>query len=196
MISFINNWTQGIVITIIISGIVEMILPKGNMKKYINVVIGIYVLFAIISPITDKVLKKDMNQIIDIEKYADQIKTSETKMSQIVEANNSKTIKDIYVSNLENDVKQNMKLKGYDVKRLYIKVKDDEKYTIEGIEITAEEVKDLEKKQQSKVQIDDIVISKENTKKENGELKSNNAIEIQNYLAEIYKLDKNIIKVY
>ena len=40
-----------IVIAVIISTIIEMILPSNKNKKYIQMVIGVYVLFNIISPI-------------------------------------------------------------------------------------------------------------------------------------------------
>lgn len=194
MMSFINEWTQGIVVAVIISGIIEMILPKGNMRKYINVIIGIYVLFVIISPIANKVLNKNVSEILDIDKFTKQIKSSEAEISKTIEVNNSKTIKDIYVSNLENNIKKNIESKGYEVKRLYIKVKDDENYTIENIEITVNENEQQETNRQSKIQVDDIIISKQNNDEDNG-LKISSIIEIQNYLAETYQLDKNIIKV-
>ncbi len=33
MISFISSWTQGIIVSVIIASIIEMILPDGNSKK-------------------------------------------------------------------------------------------------------------------------------------------------------------------
>ena len=36
---WISNWIQGIIIAVVISSIIEMILPNGNSKKYIKVVI-------------------------------------------------------------------------------------------------------------------------------------------------------------
>ena len=49
--SFFNNWVQGIVIAVIITVIIEMLLPEGNSKKYIKIVLGIYVVFSIIAPV-------------------------------------------------------------------------------------------------------------------------------------------------
>ncbi len=51
MISSISSWAEQIIIAVIIATILEMILPKGNSKKYIKTVIGIYILYTIISPI-------------------------------------------------------------------------------------------------------------------------------------------------
>ena len=50
MINWISNWAQGIIVAVIIGTIIEMVLPEGNCKKYVKVVIGIYILFSIISP--------------------------------------------------------------------------------------------------------------------------------------------------
>ena len=51
MVSFISSWVQGIIIAVIISTIIEMILPDGNIKKYVRTVIGTFIVFVIISPI-------------------------------------------------------------------------------------------------------------------------------------------------
>lgn len=51
MINSISSWAEQIVIAVIIVVIIEMILPKGNSKKYIKTVIGIYILYTIISPV-------------------------------------------------------------------------------------------------------------------------------------------------
>lgn len=194
MISFINSWTQGIVVSVIISGIIEMIIPKGNMKKYINVIVGIYILFSIVSPIFSKFSNKDIEQILDIEKYAKQIENSEKTISQTLEVNNSRTIKDIYVDNLENDIKNKVNDKGYETKELYIKVRDDETYTIEEIKLTIKENNKLNNSKTNKIQIDDIIVSKKNTNN-NEEILTKNE-DMQDYLAQVYQLDRNIIKVY
>ncbi|MGN1327627.1 MAG: stage III sporulation protein AF, partial [Clostridia bacterium] len=135
MVTFFSKWAQGIIVAVIIATIIEMILPNGTSKKYVKVVIGIYILFTIISPVIDKFSngKVDFNQILAIEEYEQKIAESDNSISQKIEANNSRTIKDIYTSNLETDIKSKLKEKGYGVSSTYIKVKDDENYTIERI---------------------------------------------------------------
>ena len=54
MISKINVWTQGILIATIIAIIIQLILPENKNKKYIKVIIGIYILFCIIHPVIGK----------------------------------------------------------------------------------------------------------------------------------------------
>ncbi len=58
MISNISSWAEQIIIAVIISTIIEMIIPKGNSKKYIKTVIGIYILYTIISPVITLATRK------------------------------------------------------------------------------------------------------------------------------------------
>ena len=50
MIEFISSWAGQIITAVVLVTILEMILPKGNSKKYIKTIIGIYILYIIISP--------------------------------------------------------------------------------------------------------------------------------------------------
>ena len=61
MISFINSYVKGIVVAVIISTIIEMILPEGKIKKYVKTVIGAYIVFIIISPIITKITGKEIS---------------------------------------------------------------------------------------------------------------------------------------
>ena len=63
MISFMSSWAEQIVLAVIVATIIEMILPKNKNKKYIQMVIGVYVLFNIISPIIEN------KEEFSIEKY-------------------------------------------------------------------------------------------------------------------------------
>ena len=65
---FLNNWLQGIVVAVVIASIIQMILPNGNNKKYIKVVLGIYVVFQIITPVVNKFFNSnfEISSLIDI----------------------------------------------------------------------------------------------------------------------------------
>lgn len=67
MINFLSNWVEGIAIAVIIASIFEMIIPKGNIKKYIKMILGIYVIFSIISPFVDSKALYSINvsEVID-----------------------------------------------------------------------------------------------------------------------------------
>ena len=58
MDSFLN-WTKAIVMAVIIVSILEMLLPNNKTKKYVKMVMGIFILYNIISPfIKDKNMLK------------------------------------------------------------------------------------------------------------------------------------------
>ena len=48
MIKFLSSWVEGIAIAVIVASIFEMILPNGNIKKYVKIVLGIFIIFNII----------------------------------------------------------------------------------------------------------------------------------------------------
>ena len=122
MIDFLSNWAQGIIVAVIIATIIEMILPNGSSKKYVKVVVGIYILFTIISPIITKFSSNNfnINDILDTKAYEEQMAKSDEDISKKIEENNNRTIKDIYQSNLESDIKAKLKDKGYEVLNTYI----------------------------------------------------------------------------
>ena len=66
MINNLNTWVQGIIIAIIVSSIIQMLLPENKNKKYIKAIIGIYILFSILSPVVGKNL--DLSEY-NLDKY-------------------------------------------------------------------------------------------------------------------------------
>ena len=105
MIEWITNWAQGIIIAVIIATIIEMILPNGSCKKYIKVVIGVYILFSIISPVISKITGKGFNisEELNLEEFYTEVDSKAIYNS--LDKNNSNNIMDIYVSNLKSDIK-------------------------------------------------------------------------------------------
>ena len=95
MINFMSSWAEQIVLAVIVATIIEMILPKNKNKKYIQMVIGVYVLFNIISPILKN--KDDFSiEKYNIENYETQYELDQTSMDERLEK--------IYLDELENTV--------------------------------------------------------------------------------------------
>ena len=74
MISWLSKWAQGIIVAVIIATLIELILPNGSSKKYVKVVIGVYILFTIISPVIEKLKNDDfgINEILNTQKYEEE----------------------------------------------------------------------------------------------------------------------------
>lgn len=127
--NWISNWIQGIIIAVIIGTIIEMLLPEGNCKKYVKVVIGVYILFSIISPVITKVTGSEfrVSDIYDINSY---IEASTKSTQDYAEINKENQIKQIYETNLKKDMKQKIEEKGYKVKSIFLELTNDEQYTL------------------------------------------------------------------
>lgn len=63
MVLFLRNWCEQIIISIFISIILEMLIPAGNIKKYVKVVVGIYIMFVILNPIISNIQNIDFENI-------------------------------------------------------------------------------------------------------------------------------------
>ena len=164
MIDFLSSWGQGIIVAVIIGTIIEMILPGGSSKKYIKVVIGIYILFTIISPFIQKFSgsKLSAENLLNTEKYEKMMAKGSNTISKKIEDNNSRTIKDIYTENLKTDIKAKLKEKGYEAESIYLRVSDDGNYTIKKLQIKllATENKNNGNTETKKVEINSVNVEK------------------------------------
>ena len=145
MVNFLSTWAEGIIIAVLIATIIEMILPNGNSKKYVKVVIGIYVLFNIIFPICN-VFKKDklnIDKILDTNFYEKKIEKEILDTANLIKNNNSRTIEDIYASNLKNDIKNKLEEKGYLIKDLKLEINKEKEYKIKKIIVYLNSRKDF-----------------------------------------------------
>lgn len=142
---WVSSWIQGIIIAAIISTIIEMILPEGNSKKYIKVVIGVYILFSIVSPVISKVTGTSF-QVSDIFNIDEYIEASSSNTYQNLEQSQEEQIKEIYISSLKSDMKEKIENKGYTVVDIILEVADNEEYTLNKITL------DLKKQENNSTQ--------------------------------------------
>lgn len=195
MIEFLSSWAQGIIVAVIIATLIEMILPNNSSKKYVKVVIGMYILFTIVSPIIKKLGGKDINlNTINIEKYEQQISKSDNTISRKFEDNNTRSIKDIYVSNLKADISAKLKEKGYEIDTSDIQIKDDENYTIEKITLKLIKMKQKQEKN-NEIVINTVEIGNTISQKDSKTLSDDDKQEVKDYISETYDIDKKNINI-
>lgn len=116
MIEFVSSWAEQIVLAVIIATIIELILPNNKSKKYIQMVIGVYILFNILSPV---IQNKDLLTSIDeydIEQY------NNTTNSQYVidQSSMDKRLEKIYLEELENNITNKFEEKGFVISKCTI----------------------------------------------------------------------------
>lgn len=145
MIDWLSNWAGGIVIAVIIGTIIEMILPEGNCKKYIKVVIGIYVLFTIISPVISEFTGNNIKlaDTFDLDTYIEEAKET-AQVQNIVQNDNENNIQSIYISGLKDDMKAKIEAKGYMVESIDIEIANDDTYSISSISVQVNKNDDVD----------------------------------------------------
>lgn len=115
MIEFMSSWVKGLGLAIVIVSILEMLLPNNKTKKYIRMVMGIYILFTIVSPFVSH--QKDFNiNDINLEEYT----TTETS-TRVDQSSMNERIQELYIQELEKDITKKLTEKGYQVTSCKVK---------------------------------------------------------------------------
>ncbi len=175
MVSFLSNWVKNLSLAIIIVSILEMLLPNNKTKKYVKMVMGLYILFSIISPFIKNNKKIDLENI-DVSSYINEtIKTNKTEVNQ---ETMNKRLKEIYIEELENDITKKLKEKGYTIEYCKVEASISQDSNNSGInKITLK----LDKKE-------NVDVSKENESQKEETLENK-------IVSEIQKIQKVDIKV-
>lgn len=118
MIEFLSSWAKGLGLAIVVVSILEMILPNNKTKKYIRMVMGVYILFTIISPFIKNKQTIDVSNF-EIEKYNNYVSTSE----KTTQTSMDKRIEELYINKLEKDISKKVKEQGYDILNCEVEAK-------------------------------------------------------------------------
>lgn len=139
MINFLSSWAEQVILAVIIATILELILPNSKNKKYVQMVIGVYVLFNIISPII-KNKEKIVFSEIDLDKYI----TTSTKVEQ---SSMDARLEKIYLDELENNIKSKFKNAGIEIIKCTIDAELDTTKKNAGIHSIDVKVKNVDDEQ-------------------------------------------------
>lgn len=139
MISFLSSWAEQVILAVIIATILELILPNSKNKKYVQMVIGVYVLFNIISPIIKNKEKLVFSEI-DLDKYI----TTSTKIEQ---SSMDARLEKIYLDELENNIKSKFKNAGIEIIKCTIDAELDTTKKNAGIHSIDVKVKNVDDEQ-------------------------------------------------
>ena len=184
MINFLSKWTEQIALSIILVSIFELILPKGNLKKYIKVVLGIYIIYCIISPFVNN---KDLFNLkkIDLDKYTKNI----NKSSIISEKNMDDRLQQLYIDELKKDIQKRVEEFGYEVHKCEIDANLNYESSHPGIHNINMILKE---KKENVINVDKIEI---NTNKNDSVDNIDILNKMKNSIAEYYEIDPNIINI-
>lgn len=139
MISFFSSWAEQIVLAVVIATIIELILPNNKNKKYIQMVIGVYILFNIISPII-----KNKEVFSSIDEYNLDEYNNISSEYVIDQSSMDKRIEKICLKELEKKVTSKFEEKGYIVSKCTIDAELDTTKKNAGIHLITVKIKDPE----------------------------------------------------
>ena len=159
MIEFLSGWAKNLGVVIVIVSIFEMILPNNKTKKYIRVVLGIFVMFNIISPFIKN--KDKLSSVsIDLENY-----TTEQNVT-VDQTSMDKRIQDLYEKELEKDIKNKIEEQGYKVSSCKVNAtilenenSNSEENTIQKIKLKIEKKEDIEKSNQDAKNVENKIVT-------------------------------------
>ena len=203
-INFISAWAQGIIVSVIIATIIEMILPNNSNSKYIKMVIGVFILFSIVSPIINKISGK--NKSLDLDYYSKYASNESVETSSAID--NNELIKQMYEENLKIDMKTKISQKGYLVGELDVEILNNDEFTLNSIKMkivgTAKNQNKGGNNQKTTTVVENVenilvnVSGKTSSKNENEKsvISESEKRKLVQYLSSVYEVKENNIYVY
>lgn len=204
MIACFSEWAKNLTLAVVIVSLFEMLLPNNKTKKYIKVVMGLYILFNIISPF----VKKDFS--FELENVIENSKSKTVSTEEVNQTSMDTRLKQICKEELEKDITKKVEEQGYVVENCNIDIKIEEETNIEKITLKVkklnEEIKKEEKQKQNDIQqklvkevqkIKKVQIgeSKQENKNIDENLSAQDISNIKNFLIKEYEVNEKCLKI-
>lgn len=138
MINFLSSWVKNLSLALIVVSILEMLLPNNKTKKYIKMVMGLYILFSIIAPFVNNSNVLNFNIEDMYSNYSKEISSTlaTSTAGEVNQASMDDRLNQLYEEQLESDITQKVEEKGYDVRKCKVEAHISESDTgIESITI-------------------------------------------------------------
>lgn len=205
MIESISKWASELVVALIVTTLIEMLLPENKIKKYVKTLIGVYIVFCIISPFVDesKVLSFE-NIEKEFESYKKELKISELPKNKI---NNSEvSLESLYIEEFRKDVVTQVEKQGYEVKKCEIDIEIDATkqnaginkiYVCIGKKLIKEDKQNTNSIKIDEVQKVEISINPTTNEDNNNEnrIENEETLNLKKYLCEYYDISEEHVEV-
>lgn len=114
MINFLSSWVKNLSLALIIVSILEMILPNNKTKKYVKMIMGLYILFSIISPFIENSDGFDLNNV-NLNFYSEETKETTSISENTDQTSMDNRLNEIYKEELQKDITKKIEDKGYKI---------------------------------------------------------------------------------
>ena len=159
MMEWLKIWANQVMMAVMIAVIFELILPNGNSKRYIKMMLNFYLLFIILNPLISKFTHQEIKDLqeFDYHQYVpDTVETSSNIDFDEVTENT-------YQKALKQDIIQKLAAKGYNASDISIDINnnknDDEYGSIQEMSVNITKEKKEEDKIDSSIKINAIAIN-------------------------------------
>lgn len=195
MIEWLKDWANQIIVAIVIAIIFELIIPNGKNKKYIKMVINLYVLFVLLNPIVSK-----FNGISNLSLSDSDYKKYIGKENSI---QTSSTVKsdEIIKSTMENSIKQDIKNKllseGYKINSISIDI-DNNNEKINSVKLSIEKKTEESNNTVSNIEVnkvEEVNINSESKKSTDSKIKKKEIENVKKIISEEYNISEEKIEV-
>lgn len=195
MINIISNWAGEIVVSLVIVTLIEMLLPDNKIKKYVKTVIGVYIIFCIISPFIDK---EEFAKIFEnTEKNLEKIRIESQVSSNVESTQNS--IEALYIQEFENDVIKKVEELGYKVKKCNVDIEINASKDNAGINAIYLNIGEKKDNTNQGIQVENVekVEISINDKEEgnNKDEETEDSKKVKEFLSNHYEISKEKIKI-
>ncbi len=195
--NFINSWLRDIVVLFIFISIVDLIMAKGTMKKYIDFVIGLLVIFTVINPFL-KLAKVNFNLDGAVTKYID---SSMETSADVLDTKADTDIETIYVAKVSNEITRIIEdSTPYGVNKVNIDIERGENFgEIKFVDLILTESKKENKKEENKSNINikkvETISVGNGFKNKIDEKSDDNNQDIKQLLSENLNIDSHLITI-
>ena len=159
--SAIRAFIEQIIYVAIVAIIIELILPKGNTKKYVYVILSLFILLNIVSPVINIIKDTDMQDVFDNVLETISTNTENANVTNIEEFSAYKNVK--VTENLESNMLKDMEndLSSLNVEFKNLNIVLDDNYAFEELRVEIGNLAHLNNKKVEKISEIISMISKE-----------------------------------
>lgn len=151
MIENFKNWISALLCIGIFVSILELILPKSKIKKYIYVLVGIVTTITIISPGINLLKREDISRSVSsvIDNFSDNVNINSGANIEDYKKNQENIVKEEFINSFKKDIESKLNAKSITVKEIDISIADN--YDIQKVRVKIKKLVDNGLNQVSKV---------------------------------------------
>ena len=134
MIEIFRNWIVALLCLSILIVIIQLVIPKTNLRKYIYILTGIITVITILSPVVDLLKNNDIKEsITDVLSSFNTNDAAVSVNSSDLEEKKTGLVKVQFIDSIKQDIKDKLESKNITVKSINVSV--DDNYDITKLEI-------------------------------------------------------------